>query len=215
MELMKIKRKINELEETEKLSNNELMRDIAHFCIVYPSEATEEKAFMDNFNNLDNIICKIVEKKNELNDDEKELVTEFVEYFDDDLLHIKGWNIYKNITDREHTGNDYFGETEVEAIKEALPRHYRYLFNYIVDIDNIYFDEFMLNEVIDAVDKVTNDAIDKIIEDRQDVIEDVAEGDNRDIQEVEKEEREREKWIFEEIVDALCSIRQMKAKIDL
>ena len=47
MELIEIKGKIEELEEKEKLSNNELMRDIAHFCIVYPSEATEDKAFVD------------------------------------------------------------------------------------------------------------------------------------------------------------------------
>lgn len=43
MELIEIKGKIEELEEKEKLSNNELMRDIAHFCIVYPSEARKIK----------------------------------------------------------------------------------------------------------------------------------------------------------------------------
>ena len=116
-------KKIMELKEKGKIENYELMDDIDEFCLLYPSEAVEERAFEEDYDNFNNIFYEInkfnyLNKKREfyLNDDEKAVVEEFIDYFtcDNSLLHIKDWNIYKNITDREHNGNDYFGEEEVE-----------------------------------------------------------------------------------------------------
>ena len=219
-ELMEIKEKIEELKEKEKIDNYEVMEEIQEFCIKYPSEATEEKAFNDDYDNLNNIFYEInkfnyLNKKRDyyLNDNEKEVVEDFINCFSSDLLHIKDWNIYKNITDREHNDNDYFGEEEVEAIKETLPKKYSYVFDEIIETDNIFIDINTLDEILDSIN--TEEAIDYIIENRRELIEDIADDEERTVEEVEQEERKKEQWIMEEITGALRGITELKARFEV